>query len=542
MAKKPSGTGTDVTRSHRVLAAVSWTIALAAALGLWTFGSPVGSSPDEPAHMTTAWGLVTGQNVFDPPCDGIEPECNVRRIEVPAGLIPSVTCHQFRPDVPASCVQPDEGATALTNALRYPPLFYAVVGTSMRVADGLGLGPEGTGYVGRLSGALAALSLVLPALVLASRRAPNVAYTIIAALTPMTMFLAGTINPNGVEIAGAIAAATALVLASREGSFQHGAGALLVWGTLWLAWVRPLSPLWAAAVIGFGALYLEPRALRDRNSLRSLVSHRALWAATGVVLTSMVWFIYSLGARNTGASRGLSMPEETSEQLIATALRWGGMLRESIGILGWLDTRLPHLLILGLVALIAALLTLFSAAEGDRLQRRVVVAFGSAMVIGITVLMFRQQFLWQGRYVVPVAVAGAIWWSGTVRTHTVAFAQRLASMIWVLMTAGALFVASRYSYGLERGSRFEIPNLSGDAQWFGPLGPTGLVILAVAAFVGGLLAIWAVGRLHSDTKFVLSDPSEPVVIDRGSGPLVTAAANASPASGEEATDTTTEAT
>ncbi len=204
--------GLGAQRSDGKSAAV-WAVALLTALLAWMFASPVGTSPDEQSHMAYAWGLVTGQEVFDLPsdCDTSLVSCLVI-IEAPVGLLPSPDCHQFKPNVPASCLGPRTTTVQPVATIRYPPPYYLVIGTILRGSLAIGISGETAGVLGRLASTLLSLSILVPAFVVASRRVPKVLPFLIVSLTPMTLFMSVSINPSGPEICGAIAVATALVV------------------------------------------------------------------------------------------------------------------------------------------------------------------------------------------------------------------------------------------------------------------------------------------------------------------------------------------
>src|SRR5262249_4956004 len=118
------------------------------------------------------------------------------------------------------------------------------------------------------------------------------------ALTPTTLFLSGTVNPNGVEIAAAIGAwASGAVLAHDARKHVDGvvvrraAIAMIV-----LVVARGLSPLW----LGFIAVTCV--ALASRAGVLALMSSRSVrrWAL-GVGAAIALAVVWLLAARPLGS-------------------------------------------------------------------------------------------------------------------------------------------------------------------------------------------------------------------------------------------------
>ncbi len=410
--------------------ALIWFGALMIALLGWVYASPVGGSPDEPAHMAYAWGLLTGQDVLNTPpnCDATLANCAIY-VDVPVGLIPDPTCYQRLPETSAGCEGEPWIGSQPTRTFRYPPPYYLLVGATMRASTGLGVSGETAGIVGRIAGSLVVASILVPAFVLASKHARNLIPFLVVCLTPMTMFVAGSINPNGVEIAGAMAAATALVVMAR--SMGHSARgsttervpisviATFAYGIGWLAWGRPLGFLWAGGLLLFGFLYIRhsyetaAQGSSDWKELARVV--RPAFAPAGAVTgLAVAWFGYSILGWGTSSSSTKTLPDPGIESLVAVLLRWGGILWEGIGILGWLYTPLPVLVMVISIGCIAAMMAAVSVTNpGQAELRKVAWNFLVVMALGITTLMFITTFLWQGRYVLPTMVAFLILWGGT---------------------------------------------------------------------------------------------------------------------------------
>jgi len=480
-----SQAGTQRHGRYRRLVIGVW-IALSVVASIpWIFGSPLGGSPDEPSHMAYAWGVATGQGFGDPDPTCDQGPCPRTNYVVPPGLIPEPGCYVFRPGVSAGCAGASEANPYASYMTRYPPPYYFVVGAALRLSLNAGLDPVQAGFAGRMAGAIISLSILIPAGVAVTMRDRRVLPYLIATLVPMSLFMINTINPSGVEISAAIGMAVALGVLARNPS--AGARFLLLYSATWLAWTRPVGWLWASTVLifGFGLVAARNRGMR--------VSFGTLgWALPGSVFaiaTAVGWFVYALAARSA-VGTGSSLPDGSIERLLAIVFRWGGMIKENLGVLGWLDTPIPELLMLGSISLMVILLVGGLLTAVWRRGLSIVVAYFVSVVMGVTILMMIQQFLWQGRYVWPALAAGLILigFESNPGPKSERASFLIASGLWLIAEISSLWVYARYAVGLQRGARYLVPNLSGTADWASPLGAPAIVIVGIV----GVVAVSAV--------------------------------------------------
>ena len=319
--------------------------------------------------------------------------------------------------IPASCARsldrrPDaadiEGGYELyssTYQARYPPLYYAIVGLPSHLG-----GSTIELYLMRLvSAALASIFLAL-ALTTARVYSRNSLLVIglVVATTPMVLYLAGVVNPSGLEIACGVSlfSAGAVLVTERLADAPFGLVAVLVASASTLELVRSLSPLWVALSAISLAAFAKASALR-----RFLRGPPAILGGLVVVVfgvVAVIWIVtlhatlvYTAG--NAGLARG------TSE---ATILRTSFLhnafyLPDMVGIFGWFDTRAPlftylvwYLLALGILAL--------GVVAGGR-QRGAALLGMSVAVLVIPVLISSSQarqhgYVWSGRDTLPFAV------------------------------------------------------------------------------------------------------------------------------------------
>lgn len=484
-----------------------WAIAFSVILGAWAVVSPVGASADEPAHIAYAWGLATGQPVLDiPDCDPTSRGCAIP-VSAPLGLIPSPECHAFSADAPASCEGPRTITRFGTRTIRYPPPYYMVVGLGMRASVAAGASGQQAGLVGRFVGVLIAVSILTPAFVLAIRSAPNVVPFLIVGLTPISLFMSSSVNPNGAEICAAIAASVGVVVFATSQTTGRLALGTFLYGLTWLAWARPLGFLWAGALVLFGSLYVHAASGRKASEWRASVRQHAdaLRPAILSTLVAMAWFVFALQVRGVGESDGASTPDPGLERLLAVPLRWGGIGVEAVGILGWLRTPLPLVVVLTVVGCLSSMLVVASLDQGVQKDvRRVVRNYCIIIVLGISAIMIQTAFLWQGRYALAPLLTCLVLWGGTAAPGLAALTRRLALTSWFASCGSIFWVLARYRYGLQSDLRYVIPNFSEGGSWSPAPGLLGTLLLGLVAIAAVPVAL----RLTSAVSLNADDQEE----------------------------------
>src|SRR5262249_51185280 len=70
----------------------------------WVLASPVGASPDEPAHISYAWGTVTGQTLAGERLGSLHEGRPMTVVWIPQKLqqYPEPGCYAFHPEKPVS--------------------------------------------------------------------------------------------------------------------------------------------------------------------------------------------------------------------------------------------------------------------------------------------------------------------------------------------------------------------------------------------------------------------------------------------------------
>lgn len=466
--------------------------------GAWSLSTPLMSSPDEPSHTIKAASVVRGQFL------GPKSPASIGATDVEVPALVSATsafpqCYMFQPNFTAACAldlpeEPNETVDSVTTAGRYNPTYYAVVGLpSLMPAS------SGVLYMMRLfSAAFSAALLAIGVKHLAELRTRSwVTVGLAGALTPMTLFLSGTINPAGFEIAAAVGlwlTMLALFRDPRPELMRSRAIGTAVTGSF-LVNARGLSPLYLLIIV---AAVLAASRWRD---IRTVFTSRVVWPWIGLLgLTSgfAAWWIISANSLATGT---MQFPEYGFTMIAKDTLASTGVyVNNMIGQFGWMDTNLPSWLLQVFAAVI--LFTVAVALAVARSRERLVLAALAAAVVLVPVIIHAAQakyigWVWQGRYILPVAVGVPIL-AGYL-------AQRRAGLLpaWFLRRVVATLVIAaglvqllalvinlhRYVNGVGG------PWLSlVDYAWIPPFPLALLLLLMVGATVLYTALMYAVGR------------------------------------------------
>ena len=462
---------------------------------LWAIASPPSSVPDEPAHVVKAASIWQGQlrgptEPLDP--ENIDPSITAERLRTPASYaaVQSMTCFAFRSDVTASCM-PDitdsqRIVTSLSAAGPYPPLFYALVGWPSRLM------PADVGvYAMRLVSATLCLGLAaLALLTLRPRVGDALAFVAVTvALTPEVGYLAGSVNPNGLEILGGLALwaglATAIGHRLDDEPVPGVVTAAALAGAAGLAITRSLGPMFtvavvAAVVVAAGRPVLRLR--RDRSTLR------LLGGVGGLTALGAAWVVRS-GHLSSVPGGTPETGKPIIEQLVERIDDW---TQQMVAVFGWLDTGPVLTSVWAWLAIITALMTVVWIG-GRSWLRTCTVLLVPIVALSPVVLQYPgaddQGIAWQGRYGLALAmgipVLAVLALAG--RRFEASQAARLATLVATL--AAIAHIASfatamrRYSVGLQGPLRF----WRAPGAWAPPFGNLALLVLFTLAATALLL-------------------------------------------------------
>jgi Predicted membrane protein (DUF2142) len=469
--------------------------ALFSVLGLaWVLATPLFAAPDEPAHVIRAASVGRGELLGKrPPPDRIVAPIGDAAVEVTAPGIykagGNITCLAFQKNNTADClhVNGNRGETHVdTYVGHHNPAYYLPVGFLSRV-----LRPgSGQVYLMRALGMLAIAALLASALeTLKGLSGPMWAGTGFAiALSPMVLFLSGTVSPSGVEIGAAFAVWVQGAVLAKEAPDTVDPKVVDRLGIAASALVlsRALSPLWLG-VIGLVLLIIATRA-----GLLAILTTRRVWIWAAVLgacaAFQLFWFVYGhpldyfVGTPVHGSG----------EALVRTSLgKSGEMLREMVGVFGWLDTRAPGITYLVWVLALGGLAALAVGMASSRFVWALLAATAATVVLPVIVEAAgagEAGFIWQGRYSLPLAVGVPL--IAGIGLGSSESAQRLARrLVWVIGVSLAVGQVLAFAQALRRyavgadGPLWFFP----DARWEPPV-PALLLVIGFSAVIA--LTIW----------------------------------------------------
>ncbi|GAA2379922.1 DUF2142 domain-containing protein [Dactylosporangium salmoneum] len=459
----------------------------------WALALPANGTYDEKDHIARAYAVLTGQ--LTPSHTVVDRRDDVKpAFLVPASLLPpnaNVDCPWSpRPARSAACQHWSADHTRVltpSGAARYSPAYYLLVGAPLVAA------PDLTGIVlSRLLSALAAAALLAGAVGAALRLGSRLLAVGVALVsTPMTADLAGSVNPNGLEIAAGVAACSALlalVRAPDDRLDDRAARRLLTLtavASLVLLTVRQLGPALLALIV------LACAALARPGRLRALLRRPAAWwtvAAWGAGLAvSVGWWEYSGLTQVAAVPRDAQHLPPARITWLLTTWRIPFYLKQLVGQFGYGETSPPPLTVIAWYALLAAVV-LPCLWYGTRRLLLATAGLGAgclALLVALE-LHYLPVIGWfaHGRYAMPAA-AGVVLCAasaGQFERHLAARLRLRRYCTTLVTAAGALhvftlaFVMTRFRAGpVAWPSPFE-------GQWTPPLGPL-VPLLAVAAGV-----------------------------------------------------------
>jgi len=451
--------------------------------------------PDEPAHVIRAASVVRGQ-VLDR--STIEHEGKrVDSARVPETLVwPETPCYGHHDDQPPACdVAPRGRGDVLVEveslAERYNPVYYAIVGVPTLVAPG-----KSTVYVMRVvtAGLVAAL-IAMAAIALLEAPRPRWALVGLAAgATPMVLFLAGSVNPNALEIAAGFALwATLLSWFSRpDPELDRARSIRAAIAATALVMSRSLSPAFLVLIVGGSLLVLERGAAR-----RVWRAGRIAAIVVGAMTIAALAWTVGVGSLDTP---GVSEPEYESikRYVVAMLLSVSDFERQMIGVFGWLDTSAePH--VYNLWFTMIGFLVVSALAVGAGRERLLLVGLLALSVVFPLVVQYpvapRLGLIWQGRYLLPLMVGlplAAGWVLASKERWNELMSSRWA--FWIPVGTLAAMQVAAFWWALHR----NVIGADGDwlrfqALWEPPLGWKALLVLYAGVVVAWTASLARLG-------------------------------------------------
>ncbi len=416
------------------------------------------SVPDEPSHAIKAAAVARGQLTGTP---NDVPGQSV--VTVPEWVAEGheLTCSAFQPEVTPNCATIDiadssRDTRTVTTAGNYNPIYYAVVGSASLIADGyLGL------YAMRLMSALVSC-IFLAAMFTAISQLRNHRWLIVAAatsVTPMVLYLNGSVNPNSLEFATTGAVFANLLLLLEKNGTPRVHPQTVIWITLgasMLANTKALSLLWLliAVVTAFG--------IAGVSQIRQLLKSAWFWSGTaviGIACGFALWWVATAGSLEspTFAGVGSSYLQGLQTMFDRTFDYANGL----IGYFGWLDTPAPAGVLAFWAFLVGALIVTALALGSGRARWGLIFAIACFVVLPPILqaaVVTEQGYIWQGRYILALFVIVILSAGATLDRRFAGVGNswepnRLGAWIAVLATIAHayayIWVLRRYVIGLS---------------------------------------------------------------------------------------------
>jgi hypothetical protein len=474
-------------------------------IGAWSVAAPFDGTPDEREHIVRAAGVAAGQ-VAPPPVAAVRGGGAFQN--VPKSLIRD-NCWKHKPELSAACAPEPGGDETIvrigSGAGRYHPLYYALVGGP------LVLSPTWAGVLAaRLISAALCAALLANALTDAMRwsRFRLMAVGVLATVTPIAAHMGSAINPSGVEIAAGIAffAAAIPLLYARDGLRSRS----LLWHTglaaFALTTLRAAGPVWLAASAVALLLPLQWRrivALWQQSAVR--------WWVLGLGAAAIASGIWTVVFKATYMGDFTGGRHWSLTQAVRTLLeRWRFWTDELVGVLSWLDTRLPAPVYLIWEFLVASLIVWgFVLATRAGRWRLAALAVAGVVVPSLMQLSYVNEFgfITQGRYMLPVLAglpllaAFLIAEYGLPRDKSRSLLRIFAVALLPLHLISLVYTMVRWQHGLlPNGGLRALNPLAG--PWHPPLGS---VLPLVASAAGLVIVGWLVWPRNDNSAAPATD-------------------------------------
>lgn len=460
----------------------------------WSLSNPLMASPDEQSHLrkaaATAYGQVFGEEIL------VDRVVEIPEVYADADVY---LCNAFQPEVPISTcddskIRTMESTTGWvevpTPAGRYNPVYYALVSWPALISHSVA-----SIYAMRIiSGLIASFFLALGLRALRQAGLPPVAViAATAGITPMTAFLASSINPQSLEISAAFAVWCQMLLIIRATPSQDLGRRmwLLAFIASMFANSRGLAPFFLALIV-VCTIVLQPwrmswRVIRDKRSWGPIA------VTTLATAAASIWIV-ATGVLTS--SEPAPDPSVTPRWLAMYTLRMtDAYLQHAVGSFGWLHVPLPMFaVILFLSAYVVSMVLVH--VYGTWRDRIVVFASFVITCIAVPVALHASQarslgIMWQGRYILPmfigIPVLAAFVLAERMGRTPAALDRRLTTAWAFIFSAVHCFavLVEMHRHMLGMSSGWDLRR----SEWFPPipLWLLGIVFIAFTLAIFGLM-------------------------------------------------------
>ncbi|NUR63456.1 MAG: DUF2142 domain-containing protein [Catenulispora sp.] len=483
----------------------------------WSLAMPADGTTDERQHIERAYGAVTGHLLAPQDLDPLVHRPGAA-FDVPKSLLPPNALCVYFPNVhqdrswvarAASCQHPAPATHAKVRVVswvgRYNPLYYLAVGSPLR------FWPDLTGIVlSRLLAALlsAAFAATAAAIAICSRR-PLLLAALLTVLTPTTVTLSSTLNPNGVEITASLLLWVCLVDLTRPAA-ELGTGrtppyrphsssrlqsqpvllALAAVSGAVVLTVRVMGPFWFALAVGGALAVAERRRVRELLRWRAMRVVAAAWAVTG--LLALAWNVVAGNDKITRTLIALHPADHRLGTLLRVVAvdRVGGWFSEAFA----LDVPAPWAPMLWAALSAAVLIPLALVRTRRVLLAAVAVA---AVSLGTTVALeikFLSTYGWSqyGRYFLPgLAGVAVLLAAGPVGDGELSplLRRRLPRLLACGAAACQLWVLVVEMTRVQSGPAAPVNPLAG--RWHPAVGSPTVLAVAVLGAAALIALVWS---------------------------------------------------
>jgi hypothetical protein len=471
-----------------------------AAFGLllvaYVFSNPPGAASDEPSHLVKAaalsvgdmWGAPVGyERVGTWSPDKVAWIGRTSRIlHVPRDY---AGCDGFTVPLDGRCAggravldRRLPPGTSVSYVATYPVPAYLPAALGIRLASALGGSATAGLLLARAAGAVAAAALATGAVRLLRRGDRDDLPALAGAsltLTPMLVFTCSQVSGSGLELCSGLCFGAGLLRLARPATEDLSARTVWAWTGLSgvvLATARTLGPLWLLVVAGMVLVLRRGRLL---GAVRT--APRAAATAIGCLLAGVAM---SLAWQAAVEPHPQTSPAIAIANVPAAIRGLLGVADMYVGRFGWIQIRLPLLIVVGWLLLVAGLVAvagrLGTRRERTALAGSVAVACGATVfVAAYAVLPTAPDFVMQARYVMPALSMVPLLAIDVLRSHA-SEARRRWGPRWDGLSAAVLasvIVAQSAAFGTNVAAQ--------RAAWRPPLGwGVWECVVGIAALLG----------------------------------------------------------
>ncbi len=374
-------------------------LAMTLLLAGWVMSSVPFSGPDEAAHYLRALSIANGslvgprapiRNAALTTAQSAWVTQDARGVLVPARLSPpDIACLAGTTDRRSRCVEPSGTGD-------YPPLPYLLPALALSAASHTGTAL----WAARVANLVPNVGFIMLAIALMSGGTTWAMVGLLAALTPMVLFVGSILSPSGLETASGLAFLAGLLRLVRPGVHPPP------W--VWIALAASGATLVLSEHLGPAFALVDSvlvAALLGGTGLRALLAeHGRGVAGVGLGLGAALGLYVAYGV-SAGLFHSHIDFSPLRSSLHMGLVQLGPVIHDGVGVFGGLTIRLPAALYW--IWWLLVLVIVGVALRGARHRERLVVGLAALVLVAFPVLLYAgvyrsTGFGMQGRQVLPV--------------------------------------------------------------------------------------------------------------------------------------------